>query len=138
MIIWFRKLLIRLGKVLPFVVCGLALLNYAETTFALATNDFLSMGGIVIPNTQLSFIVGLYFEYNLQMLFVLVILSIATSTCVYNKLACLYLGFNLLEKSYFDFELEPTYIYMICIVNIIIAAWLVYKGIKINISLIKK
>lgn len=137
MIVWFRKLLIRLGKVLPFVVCALALVNYAETAFALATNDFLSMGGIVIPNTQLSFIVGLYFEYNLQMLFVLVILSIATSTCVYNKLACLYLGFNLLEKSYFDFELEPTYIYMICIVNIIIAAWLVYKGVKINIGLIK-
>lgn len=128
MIVWFRKLLIRLGKVLPFVVCGLALVNYTETAFALATNDFLSMGGIVIPNTQLSFIVGLYFEYNLQMLLVLAIISIAIETCVYNKMACAYLGINLYEKSLFDFELEPTYIYMICIVNIIITAWLVYKG----------
>lgn len=45
-------------------------------------------------------------------------------------MACAYLGMNLGEKSYFDFELEPTYIYMICIVNIIIAAWLVYKGFE--------
>lgn len=137
MIVWFRKLLIRLGKVLPFVVCALALVNYTETAFALATNDFLSMGGIVIPNTQLSFIVWLYFEYNLQMLLVLAIISIAVETCIYNKMACAYLGINLYEKSLFDFELEPTYIYMICIVNIIIAAWLVYKGVKINIGLIK-
>lgn len=130
MIVWFRKLLIRFGKVLPFAICTLALINYAETAFALATSDYFMYDGIVIPNTPLSFLVGLYFEYNLQFLLVLIIISIATSTCVYNKLACIYLGFNMLEKSYFDFELEPTYIYMICIVNIIIAAWLVYKGFE--------
>lgn len=130
MILWFRKLLIRFGKVLPFVICVVVLINYAETAFALATSHFLLFDGIVIPNTPLSFLVGLYFEYNLQFLLVLVVLSIAISTCVYNKLACAYLGFNLLEKSYFDFELEPTYIYMICIVNIIIATWLVYKGFE--------
>ncbi len=62
------------------------------------------------------------------MLLVLAIISIAVETCVYNKMACAYLGINLYEKSLFDFELEPTYIYMICIVNIIITAWLVYKG----------
>lgn len=130
MIVWFRKLLIRFGKVLPFAICTLALINYAETAFALATSDYFMYDGIVIPNTPLSFLVGLYFEYNLQFLLVLIIISIATSTCVYNKLACIYLGFNLLEKSYFDFELEPTYIYMICITNIIICGFFCYKGVK--------
>lgn len=128
MIVFFRKLLIRFGKVLPFVICVVALINYAETAFALATSDYFMYDGIVIPNTPLSFLVGLYFEYNLQFLLVLIIISIAIDTCIYNKMACAYLGMNLFEKSYFDFELEPTYIYMICIVNIIIAAWLVYKG----------
>lgn len=130
MIWYFRKLLIRFGKVLPFVVCVMTLINYAETAFALATSHFLIFDGIVIPNTPFSFLVGLYFEYNLQMLFVLVILSIATSTCVYNKLACIYLGFNLLEKSYLDFELEPTTIYIICTINIVITSFLCYKGVK--------
>lgn len=128
MIVWFRKLLIRFGKVLPFAICTLALINYAETAFALATSDYFMYDGIVIPNTPFSFLVGLYFEYNLQFLLVLIIISIAIDTCIYNKMACAYLGMNLFEKSLFDFELEPTYIYMICIVNIIIASWLVYKG----------
>lgn len=122
MIVWFRKLLIRFGKVLPFVICVVALINYAETAFALATSHFLMFDGIVIPNTPLSFLVGLYFEYNLQFLLVLIIISISIDTCIYNKMACAYLGMNLFEKSFFDFELEPTYIYMICIINIIIAA----------------
>jgi hypothetical protein len=43
----------------------------------------------------------------------------------------MYLGINLWEKSYLDFELEPTTIYIICIINILVAGWLTYKGIKI-------
>lgn len=131
MINQFRRLLIQIGKVLPFVVCALVAINYSETAFALATSDFLMYDGIVIPNTRISFFIGHYFEYNTQMLVVLVILSIAISTCVYNKLACAYLGINLAEKSYFDFELEITTIYIICLANIIVAAYLTYKGATI-------
>jgi hypothetical protein len=68
------------------------------------------------------------------MLVVLVILSIALSTCIYNKLACAYLGINLWEKSYFDFELEPTTVYIICFANIIVAGYLTVKGIKILLT----
>ena len=127
----FRRLLIQVGKVLPFVVCFLIAINYTETAFALATKDFLMYDGIVIPNTRISFFIGHYFEYNIQMLVVLVILSISIQTCVYNKLSCLYLGINLLEKSYFDFELEPTTIYIICALNIVASSYLTYKGLKI-------
>ena len=127
----FRRLLIQTGKVLPFAVCFLVVINFTETAFALATNDFLVYDGIVVPNTRISFFIGHYFEYNLQMLFVLVILSIAISTCFYNKLACAYLGINLAEKSYFNFELEPTYIYIICLANILVAGYLTVKGVTI-------
>lgn len=121
--------LIRLGKVLPFVVCFIVMLSYSETIFNLATNDLNCWGGIVIPNKPISWLIGQYFEYNLQTLAVLVIISIAIETCIYNKLACGYLGANLAEKSYFDFELEPTTIYIICLANIIIAGYLTYKGV---------
>jgi len=126
----FRRLLIQVGKVLPFVVCFLVVINCAETVFALATNDFLMYDGIVIPNTRISFFIGHYFEYNLQMLVVLVIISIAIETCIYNKMACAYLGVNLIEKSYFDFEMDLWPIYIICMVNIIISTFLIYKGTK--------
>lgn len=131
MINQFRRLLIQVGKVLPFAVCFLIVINYAETAFALVTNDFLMYDDIVIPNTRISFFIGHYFEYNLQTLAVLCIVSIAIETCVYNKLACGYLCINLAEKSYFDFELEPTYIYIICLANIIVAGCLTFRGIKI-------
>ena len=72
-----------------------------------------------------------YFKYDLATLSFLVVLSYAIETCIYNKLACGYLGINLAEKSYFDFELEPTYIYIICFANIIVAGYLTYKGIRI-------
>ena len=129
-----RIWLIRLGKVLPFVVCFIVMLSYSETIFNLATNDLFSWCGIVIPSKPISWLIGQYFEYNLQMLFVLVILSIAIQTCVYNKLACAYLGINLAEKSYFDFELEPTTIYIICLANILVAGYLTFKGIKTLLS----
>ena len=129
-----RKLLIKIGKVLPFIVCFIAFINFMEMAFATATSDFLVYDGIIIPNTPISFFIGQYFEYNLQTLAVLVIISIAIETCIYNKLACGYLGANLAEKSYFDFELEPTTIYIICLANIIVAGYLTYKGIKILLS----
>ena len=130
----FRKALIRLGKALPFIVCFLICLNYAETAFALATSNFLCYDGVVIPNTPISFFVGRYFEYNAMMLFVLVVISIAIETCVFNKLACLYLLVNLLEKSFFDFEIEPAWVYIICVSNMIISGYLTYKGVKVIIK----
>jgi hypothetical protein len=65
------------------------------------------------------------------MLFVLFVISIAIETCIYNKLACLYLGVNLIEKSYFDFEIEVNTVYVIATINIIVSAWIIYRGIKI-------
>lgn len=126
-----RVLLINIGKVLPFIVCGIVIVSYFESALALYSQDYLLYDDYVILRKPLSYIIGSYFEYNLQMLVVLCIVSIAIQTCFYNKLACLYLGVNLLEKSYFDFELEPTTIYIICLANIAVAGYLTYNGIKI-------
>lgn len=125
-----RKFLIRVGKVLPFVVCCLVLISYCENVFALYNNNILYYNGYYVLSKPISNAIGNVFEYNIQTLFVLTLISIAIRTCIYNKLACFYLGINLLEKSYFDFELEPTYIYTICIINIAICGFLCYKGIK--------
>lgn len=128
----FRRLLIRVGKILPFIVCLLILFQYAETAFALLLSDFLVYDDMVIPNTPISFFIGRYFEYNLQMFVVLCIISIAIETCLANKACCVYLGVNLYEKSYFaNVELYTEYIYAICAANIIVSAYFVYKGIKI-------
>lgn len=126
--------LIRIGKVLPFVVCGIVCISYVEDIYALLYNNFIEFADGVYLDKSLSWFIGNYFTYDIVMLFVIIVLSIAIETCIYNKLACLYLGINLFEKSYFDFELEPTAIYIICTLNIIVAGYLTFRGLKILLS----
>lgn len=127
-----RIALIRLGKVLPFIVCGLVFVSYAESLFALATNDFGLWGGNVIPNCNISWFIGKYFEYDIATLIVLLIISLAVETCYWNKLAILYLAVQLWEKSYISqVELYEEYIYAIIAVNLIVSGYFVCKGISI-------
>lgn len=132
----FRKALIRLGKIIPFVLCFIVCVSYIEDVYALYTNSYIEFADGVYLYKPISWAIGNQLEYNISHLAVLCVLSIAISTCLYNKLACLYLGINLLEKSYFDFELEPTAIYIICLANIIVAGYLTLRGI--NIIMLKK
>ena len=126
-----RRLLIRVGKVLPFLVCSLVLISYLENIYALYNENFLYYDGYYVLSKPISNYIGNIFEYNIQTLFVLTLISISIRTCIFNKLACGYLGINLWEKSYLDFELEPTTIYLICLANILVAGYLTLKGIKI-------
>ena len=93
-------MLVNMGKMLPFVLCGIILVSYSETMFSLATSDFVEWGGYIIPNTPISWFVGNYFEYDLVTLFALLIMSIAVQTCFWNKLSLLYLFLQLKEKEY--------------------------------------
>lgn len=127
----FRRLLIQIGKILPFVICLIVFLAYLETFIALISEKFVIYDNSVLLNTKISFAINRFIEYDWQTLFVIIVISFSVETCRWNKLACAYLGINLLEKSYFTFELEPTWIYIICTVNIIIASYLVFKGVKI-------
>lgn len=127
-----RVILVNMGKMLPFVLCGIILVSYSETMFSLATSDFVEWGGYIIPNTPISWFVGNYFEYDLVTLFALLIMSIAVQTCFWNKLSLLYLFLQLKEKEYLSsIELYTEYIYAICIINIALCAFFCYKGIRI-------
>ena len=131
----FRRLLIRIGKILPFVMCFIVLIGYVESCIALYFNDYVLYGNDTILNTKVSFAINKFIEYDIQILVVLCIISVAIETCVYNKLSCAYLGINLLEKSYFStIELYPEYIYLICVTNIIVSAFFVWKGLRILIN----
>lgn len=126
-----RFFLIEIGKALPFVVCGLALLSYMENLYALYYEQYLIINDVVVLNKPISYFIGSYFEYNVQTLLVLCVISIATETCLYNKIACLYLGVNLYEKYYFTQHVYDNEIYyIVCIANILASGYLVYKGTK--------
>ena len=128
----FRRLLVRIGKMLPFAACAFLFEHYSECLISLIGNRYVVYDGNVILYTPASFLVGSYIEYNIQALFVLVVISIAVDTCIYNKLACLYLGVNLIEKSYFaSVELYVEYIYVAVLLNMLASGFFVYKGFVI-------
>jgi len=127
----FRRLLIHVGKMLPFVLCCVVFVACLEMAFAVATNDYLLYDGVVILNTPISFFIGCYFEYDLLVCVVTLITSIAIEACKWNLWATFYLFVHLAEKSYFDFELDIWQIYTIAIANIIVSGYFTYKGITI-------
>lgn len=126
-----RRVLIRVGKSLPFILCFIVLIAYTESAFALATSDFLTYNGYTIPNTPISFFIGRYFEYDILVCVISLITSIAIEACKWNLWTTFYLFVHLAEKSYFDFELDIWQIYIIAIANLIISGYFTYKGIKI-------
>lgn len=129
-----RVTLIQIGKIAPFVVCFVVFISYTEDVYSLMFDRYVEFSDGVYLRKDLSWFIGNYFKYDLATLSFLVVLSCAIETCIYNKLACVYLGINLAEKSYFDFELEITTIYIICLANIIASAYLTYKGLNIIIN----
>ena len=131
MITTFRRLLIQIGKTLPFVLCSIVFISYLEMAFSSATSDYLLYDGMVILNTPISFFIGRYFEYDLLVCIISLIMSIAIEACRWNLLATFYLFVHLAEKSFFDFELDVWQIYIIAIANLIVSGYFTYKGTTI-------
>lgn len=126
-----RKLFVKSSKVVPFVLCALICASYTEIVISLAYEDFVCYGKYIVPNVPFSWIIGEYFEYSYPLVIGLLVIVYATSTCKWNKMGCYYIGIALLEKSYFDFEMEVWLISVICTLNIIVSGFLVYKGVVI-------
>lgn len=130
-----RILLIRFGKGVPFVVCALVFISYIENIYALYNEYYLTINGVVILDKPISYLIGSYFEYNALFLSFLTIVSFAIQTCIYNKLAIIYLAINLYEKSYFTNHVyENNIYYIVAIINALICAFFCYKGIKISLK----
>lgn len=130
-----RVVLIRIGKVLPFIYCAMIVATYAESALALALSDFVVYDNEIILHKPLSWLIGDYFEYDWTMLAILCIVSISVDTCLWNKAACLYLGVNLYEKSFFETNVYDNEVYYaVCAINITLALYLTLKGIRILIN----
>ena len=127
-----RVLMIELGKMLPFVLCGLVLISYIENIYALYNEDYLVLNNVVILNKRISYFIGEYFEYNVLHLFIVFVTSIAIQTCLTNKMACCYLALNLYEKSFFSNHIYDNEIYyIVSLINIALCGFFCYKGARI-------
>jgi hypothetical protein len=122
----FRRLLIRIGKILPFVLCFIVCISYTESLYG----NIIVYGDISFIETPISFFVAEYFEYDLLSLVVMLTISVAIETCYWNKLAIIYLCINLYERSYFaTTEISEEAALLFAILNIITSGFLAFKGI---------
>ncbi len=126
-----RRLLIRLGKIQPFVICFIVCVAYLETAYSLYFERYLYFNDCTIINTPINFYIANIMEYDWLVVIVSLIISLAIEVCKWNLYATAFLFAHLFEKSYLDFELEPTTIYVICLANIIVAGYLTWKGIYV-------
>lgn len=126
----FRRLLIRIGKILPFVICFIVCISYTESLYG----NIIVYGDISFIETPISFFVAEYFEYDLLSLVVMLTISVAIETCYWNKLAIIYLCINLYERSYFaTTEISEEAALLFAILNIITSGFLAFKGIYLLI-----
>lgn len=126
----FRRLLIRIGKMLPFVLCFIVCISYTESLYG----NIIVYGDISFIETPISFFVAEYFEYDLLSLVVMLTISVAIETCYWNKLAIIYLCINLYERSYFaTTEISEEAALLFAILNIITSGFLAFKGIYLLI-----
>lgn len=131
-----RFILVELGKMLPFAICIIVAICYAETITSVFTCNYVVFndGGVAI-NTPISFVIGKLFKYDFILVCLLAILSTALRTCIWNKLCVLYLALQIFERQYFtSTELCENNIIIISAVNIVICCGLILKGITTTIK----
>ena len=133
-----KKALITLGKTMPFVYCGLLLIEYTESLFSGVLRHFCTIGGIVTLNTPLSCIVACLFEYDILSVIVIFVTSLAIKACKWNLYTTMYLACNLLEKFYFCYEMDICEIYILLTINICVSLFFTIKGIAILTKSLKK
>ena len=100
MVTFFRKLLIRLGKVIPFAFAFIVSFGYCETIYAVA-NDYmvLDTDGDYIYNIPITFFLGNIVYIDWFDVLLLYVLAVALEFCWRNMLAVHYLLLNLAVRT---------------------------------------
>lgn len=130
-----RRLLINMGKSLPFAICFVVAITYMEYLYALTFEHFLYFHDYVTLNTPIAFyIANNIFEYDILVVVVTLIISIAIEACKWNLWATCFLCFHLIEKSYFDWELDIWQLYTVITANLVVSLFFTFKGFSILIK----
>ena len=96
MVTLFRKLLIRVGKVIPFVFAFIVVISHVESIYAILNDDIiLDLEGYYSYNVPISNYIGNIVYIDWFDVLLLYILAIALEFCWRNMLAVHYLLLNL-------------------------------------------
>lgn len=100
MVTLFRKILIRSGKVIPFILAFVVMIGYIESIYALITDNYeIYTDGDVVLFTPISNYIGNIVYIDWFDVLLLYVLAVALEFCWRNMLAVHYLLLNLAVRT---------------------------------------
>ena len=133
MVTLFRKILIRSGKVIPFILAFVVVIGYIESTYALITDNYeMYSDGDVVLFTPISNYIGNMVYIDWFDVLLLYVLAVALEFCWRNMLAVHYLLLNLAIRTLVEhFYIESGIVIGIASFMALCGLYCVYGGIKI-------
>lgn len=129
----FRKILIRSGKVIPFVLAFIVAFGYIESAYAIHMELFEECeDGSVILYTPISNYIGSVIYIDWFDVFLLYVLAVALEFCWRNMLAVHYLLLNLAIRTLVEyFHLDWWIVVSIASFMALAGLYCVYGGFKV-------
>ena len=136
MVTLFRKLLIRVGKVIPFVFAFIVVISHIESIFAILNDDIiLDFEGYYTYNVPISNYIGNIVYIDWFDVLLLYVLAVALEFCWRNMLAVHYLLLNLAVRTLVEhFYIESGIVVGLASFMALAGLYCVYGGIKILIN----
>lgn len=130
---FFRKLLIRIGKVIPFVFAFIVVISHIESIYAILNDDIiLDLEGYYSYNVPISNYIGNIVYIDWFDVLLLYVLAVALEFCWRNMLAVHYLLLNLAVRTLVEhFYIESGIVVGIASFMALSGLYCVYGGIKI-------
>ena len=132
----FRKILIRSGKVIPFILAFVVVIGYVESTYALITDNYeMYSDGDVVLFTPISNYIGNIVYIDWFDVLLLYVLAVALEFCWRNMLAVHYLLLNLAVRTLVEhFYIESGIVVGLASFMALAGLYCVYGGFKIILS----
>lgn len=132
MVTLFRKLLIRVGKVIPFVFAFIVVISHIESIFAILNDDIiLDFEGYYTYNIPISNYIGNIVYIDWFDVLLLYVLAVALEFCWRNMLAVHYLLLNLAVRTLVEyFYIESGIVVGIASFMALAGLYCVYGGFK--------
>ena len=133
MVTFFRKLLIRLGKVIPFVFAFIVVISHIESVYAILNDDIiLDLEGCDSYNVPISNYIGNIVYIDWFDVLLLYVLAVALEFCWRNMLAVHYLLLNLAVRTLVEhFYIESGIVVGIASFMALAGLYCAYGGITI-------
>lgn len=136
MVTLFRKLLIRVGKVIPFVFAFIVVISHIESIFAILNDDIiLDLEGYYTYNVPISNYIGNIVYIDWFDVLLLYVLAVALEFCWRNMLAVHYLLLNLAVRTLVEhFYIESGIVVGLASFMALAGLYCVCGGFKILLS----